>query len=366
MNVLLLTDKLVTGGAEIYFCKLENYLQQTNLTLYTAACSGDLYEQLRNKEHFTMLRRRNHFYNIKSLVRKVKSCHIDIIHANSLRMVLYAAAIKKLLRSKLKIIYTKHNITMLEGKYSTIFSWIVNKNVDRVITVSEFERNNLLQMGVNLQLITTIHNGVDIEYFPFFRKEETCIKRVGILARLSDEKNHRLFLKIAYELVKFYPEQFEFFIGGDGPEAASIAQQIEELGLIKHVYCLGNIKYPEQFIREMDVLLLTSFREVFPMVILEAMATGTPVITINQGGIPEAIIDGETGFLISDYSDRLFVDKILHLRSDGKLYRYIAETARETVQSRFTLHHMVAQTLQEYLRCSAEKRCVQQRSTSVV
>ncbi|MGQ0517829.1 glycosyltransferase, partial [Bacillus sp. D-CC] len=68
--------------------------------------------------------------------------------------------------------------------------------------------------------------------------------------------------------------------------------------LKQSVKMLGNISEPHRFIGNMDVLLLLSFREVFPMVVIEAMATGTPIVSIDVGGINEAVIDGESGVLI--------------------------------------------------------------------
>ena len=80
-------------------------------------------------------------------------------------------------------------------------------------------------------------------------------------------------------------------------------KEIEKYDLQQSVKMLGNISEPHKFIGNMDVLLLLSFCEVFPMVVIEAMATGTPMVSIDVGGINEAGIDGESGVLISNIAN---------------------------------------------------------------
>ncbi len=348
MNVLLMTDKLVTGGAEMYFCKLENELQHENITLYTAAATGDLVGRIKNKDKFLELSRKNHFANILRLRRFVKEKKIEVLHANSLRLVLYAMVLKCLLRTSIKLIYTKHNVTILEQKLPKLFARVINSYVDKTITVSEFEQNNLVGLGVDGNRVTTIYNGVDVNEFMFSPKEDVQkIWNVGILARLAEEKNHEFFLRVAHRLRNV--PHLQFFIGGDGPQFSRIADEIESLGLASQVRMIGHVDRPETFIRDMDLLLLTSKREVFPMVVIEAMAVGTPMISIDKGGINEAIRHSETGFLISDFIVEEFCEKILTVIGDGDLKRRIVYRARKKVEQEFSLQKMVDHTANEYL-----------------
>lgn len=347
MNVLLMTDKLTTGGAENYFCKLENQLKHPELVFYTAAGPGELYEQINNKTNFSHLSRHNHLANLITIMRRVVESKIDVIHANSLRMVLYAVVLKKLLPKKLSIIYTKHNITMMEKRFRNIFVSLVNRHLTRVITVSDDERLNLLQLGVQPGKITTIYNGVDLQKFMYHPKKQTDIFKVGILARLSSEKNHELFLEIAKKLNN--DQHIQFYIGGQGPEYTKIHQMIENSGLTKQVHMMGDIKDSEKFIRDMHVLLLTSHREVFPMVILEAMAVGTPIISVNAGGIKEAINSDKMGFLVSDYSVESFCNYIHVMKNNPSLRLKMAEDANQRVQENFSSEKMISATMQQYL-----------------
>ncbi|MFK2826714.1 glycosyltransferase family 4 protein [Bacillus sp. B190/17] len=347
MNVLLMTDKLMMGGAESYFCKLENQLRHPNLVFYTAAGSGELYEQINNKHHFIPMSRRNHLANLLMIKRKVMKYKIDIIHANSLRMVLYAVMVQKMAKKKFKIIYTKHNATMIEKRFRYAFTHLLNKHVTKIITVSKDEQKNLFQLGVQPNKITTIYNGVDLEQFTYHQKEKNDVCKVGILARLSPEKNHELFLQISSRLK--HDPKIKFYIGGDGPQYSTIRKMIDELNLTHHVQMIGEVKNPQSFIKEMDILVLTSHREVFPLVILEAMAVGTPVVAIDTGGIKEAIKSHEFGRLVSDYSVDHFCRHIAAIKEDQQLRNEIAERARDRVQKHFSLEKMITSTMKEYL-----------------
>ncbi|MGR3777682.1 glycosyltransferase family 4 protein [Bacillus paramycoides] len=342
MNILLMTDKLITGGAESYFCKLENNLQCESFTIYTAAGDGELYQSLARKENFILLSRSNHLRNIYYLRKEIYKRKIDIIHANSLRMVLYAFILQKFIKRKIKVVYTKHNVTILEKKIPRVFRYFMNEYVNNIITVSEFEKNNLISIRVAEEKIRTIYNGVDIEKFLFQQKKKESVYKIGILARLSKEKNHQLFVKIANVLRT--RKDFLFYIAGDGPEKESIMEQIEKYGLQQSVKMLGNISEPHEFIGNMDALLLLSFREVFPMVVIEAMATGTPIVSIDVGGINEAIIDGESGVLIPEYCDYLFADALKELQGNEEKVNDIRVNAREKAEVYFSLTKMVEET----------------------
>ncbi|MGM0865822.1 MAG: glycosyltransferase family 4 protein [Bacillota bacterium] len=346
MNVLMLTDKLTVGGAENYFIKLENKMTGTGFHLYTAAGGGELTDQIANKHNYMELSRKNHILNLWRLTRHINKQEIDVIHANSLRMVLYAGCLRMLAwNRKMKIVYTKHNITSLE-KFPKLFSSLMNHCVTGIITVSEYEKRVLVQYGVKEEKITTVYNGVDLEKFPFTEKPQPEVFKVGILARLSPEKNHSLFLEIVATMKE--EKDLQFYIAGDGPERESIQEKIQKLGINDRVTLLGEVQEPHSFIQSMDALLLTSEREVFPMVILEAMATGTPVITINKGGISEAIADGETGMMVNSHSVKAFCEKISSLKSNWELRKMIISAARQKVVRNFTSTNMVTHTFKQY------------------
>ncbi|MCA1321851.1 glycosyltransferase family 4 protein [Bacillus tianshenii] len=346
MNVLVITDKLITGGAENYFCKLENEMRHPSISFHYAAAPGELLRNLKNLEGFTELKRDRHLFNFLQIRKIILEQEIDIVHANSLRMVLLATVLRRSIRRRFKIIYTKHNVTKLETNFPAWFAGILNRSVAKIITVSDFEKYELMKKGVRAENISTIHNGVDLKQFAFQKKRSNGNFKIGILARISEEKNHSFFIDIANQCKGI--EDFQFFIAGDGPDQENVKSLITSLGLSEKVIMLGTVREPEKFLKEMDVLLLTSNREVFPMVILEAMAVGTPVISIDRGGIGEAIINGETGFLISDHISNLFLESIMELKRNEFKRLSMIYSARKKVEKSFSLQQMIKRTLGEY------------------
>ena len=113
--------------------------------------------------------------NIHYLRKEIYKRKIELIHANSLRMVLYAFLLQKFIKRKIKIVYTKHNVTILEKKMPFLFRYVMNKYVNNIITVSEFEKNNLISIHVAEEKVKTIYNGVDIENFYSSRKRKNLL-----------------------------------------------------------------------------------------------------------------------------------------------------------------------------------------------
>ncbi|ART77769.1 hypothetical protein B4U37_17800 [Sutcliffiella horikoshii] len=347
MNVLVVTDKLDMGGAENYFCKLENELAHPDIKFYFAAAKGELYNNLQKKKRFTDLHRKNHLKNLWLLKEIIRENNIGVYHANSLRMVLYGLILKSAMKSKLRIIYTKHNVTKLEKYLPLIFRFVLNRYVRSIITVSDFEKYQLIDLGIDSRKIVTIYNGVDLQQFTYQRKKNHPPKKVGILARVSKEKNQAFFLEVA-EACRHHTNLM-FYIGGDGPDYQRIQRQIINMGIQDRVKMLGAIHTPEEFIGNMDVLLVTSHREVFPMVILEAMAVGTPIVSINRGGINEAIESGKNGYLLDEHSKQDFRHKIEHLLSNDLKRLQFIKVSRKKVETAFSLQKMIRGTLEEYL-----------------
>ncbi|NLP51077.1 glycosyltransferase family 4 protein [Bacillus sp. RO1] len=354
MNVLVVTDKLDMGGAENYFCKLENELSHPEIDFYYAAAEGELCVNLQNKKKFSNLSRKNHLHNLWVLKRIIRENSIGIYHANSLRMVFYGLVLKWFMKERLHIFYTKHNVTQLEKYLPLVFRKILNRFIKRIITVSDFEKFQLIDLAIDSRKIKTIYNGVDLQQFAFQRKKNQIPKKVGILARISKEKNQGFFLEVA-EACLHHPDLI-FYIAGDGPDYQSIQQQIIKLGIEDKVQMIGAVHTPERFLKDMDVLLVTSHREVFPMVVLESMAVGTPIISINRGGINEAIENDKNGYLLQEHSKREFSCKIEELLSnDLKRLQFIKE-ARKKVETAFSLQKMIQLTLNEYLLVLNEKK----------
>ena len=345
VNVLFITNILETGGAERYFVKCENHLNDSVINLYTAAKRGSFNQYLKNPEKYFKLTS-NYFKNIFVLFSVIRARDINILHANSFTMLLYCLLLKCLF-PRIKLVYTKHNVTVIERYTPQLLALIINLFVKKVITVYERQRNVLIDQGVKEGKTKRIYNGVDLGQFNYVEKENVN-KRIGILGRLSPEKNHTLFLKAAKLIIN---EGYEctFTIAGDGPEKDNIEELIRKLELESHVEMLGNINNPEVFFHSIDVMVLTSTTEAFPMSILESFATGVPVVSINVGGINEMIDDNLTGILIDNYDPNEFANKILNILNCSENTVKIIRAARKLAETNFNSQLMLSETRKVYV-----------------
>jgi glycosyltransferase involved in cell wall biosynthesis len=114
---------------------------------------------------------------------------------------------------------------------------------------------------------------------------------------LSPEKGHRILIE-AFALLRSRLPRARLAIAGDGPEEASLRRQVEALGLTGHVTFMGLRADGQQIIAALDVMVLPSFSEGMPNVLLEAFAYGTPVVATRVGGVPDMVADGRSGWLV--------------------------------------------------------------------
>jgi glycosyltransferase involved in cell wall biosynthesis len=115
---------------------------------------------------------------------------------------------------------------------------------------------------------------------------------VGFLGRFSTEKNPLLFLEIAGKMQR--NSNLEFIIGGEGPMSAQIEREVKKLSNTKNY---GYVLDSRKFMEEVDVLVITSEVEGIPLVVMEALSLGIPVISTNVGGLSEILEDKKSGIL---------------------------------------------------------------------
>ncbi|MGE0635166.1 MAG: glycosyltransferase [Bacteroidia bacterium] len=168
--------------------------------------------------------------------------------------------------------------------------------------ISNYYDKNLEQWGVTNLCITPIQ--IDIDRFPFIKRSYQNKIRVGIVGRLAEEKISKNFLE---ELLRFDDKRFLFSIYGAGWEYKDYV--LDRIKRVEHIrYC--GYKSPEDVIdiyNEIDIILCASASESGGYAILEAMATGCPVVSRNTGALPETVGDG--GIIVDD-DDKLLLNAL--------------------------------------------------------
>jgi glycosyltransferase involved in cell wall biosynthesis len=136
------------------------------------------------------------------------------------------------------------------------------------------------------------------------------------------------------------PPLAKLFLVGEGPERAAIDAEVARLDAHQQVVFLGLRKDIPRLLRGADVFLLTSTSEGIPLTLIEAMATGLPVVSTAVGGTGEVVTEGVTGYLCPSRDDAALSQAVLRLASDGELRRRMGEAGREQAVALFSEERM--------------------------
>ena len=217
--------------------------------------------------------------------------------------------------------------------------------VEQLVAVSEDLRESAIQLGCPPEKIVTIHRGVDTEIFRFEDRGSRGGKALEILmvSRLSKKKGHLEAVAALAGLPEDVPD-WRLSIVGSGPEEASIRTHLREKGLAEKVSFRGNLPIEEvrQLMADSDILLHPSLtpedgdREGIPNALMEGQAIGLPVVSTRHGGIPELVIDGETGLLVGEYETAALTDAIRQLLVSKERRLQLGAAGRERIVREFS------------------------------
>lgn len=256
-----------------------------------------------------------------TLIRRLKELieveEIDIVNCHLPRTLPVGLTASLLARNKPMVLSTVHGLGSSSTWRLKLKNWLLYQNVRTVITVSEAARKDVLGHNIHLSSdkVVAIQNGLDLQPFSAAFDKKKVRKRLfpgikadfwfGTLGRLSEVKNHERLIDAFSKVVIKYPETV-LLIAGVGHLEKRLKEKVKEKSLGKNVFFLGFRDDAAEILRCLDTFLLPSLREGLPLAMLEAMATGLPIIASDAGGIPEVFASENIGFLI----DPLNVDQL--------------------------------------------------------
>jgi glycosyltransferase involved in cell wall biosynthesis len=226
--------------------------------------------------------------------------------------------------------------------------WLLEEKVERSVffgTISGFNKQFLAEKKVNLGKVKILRCGVDIEQFST-REIGTisCPIKLGMVGRLVEKKGVGTLIK-AMALIKAKNIDANILIAGSGPLEAELKELADKLSLSNDIQFLGPLPHKEvaSFISDLDIFILPCQKDEngdmdgIPVVLMEAMLSGVPVISTSISGIPELIVDGETGILIKPSDKQALANAILTMASDDILRKELVEKAVLKVKNEFSL-----------------------------
>jgi glycosyltransferase involved in cell wall biosynthesis len=224
---------------------------------------------------------------------------------------------------------------------------------DLVIAVAEMHKTYLISsQHIPARKISVVYNGVDLHQFarPVDARAvrhnlqiPDGTKVVGIIASLWPWKAHNVFLRAAATLLKELPDTY-FVIAGDGPERNKLERMARNLGVTDHVRFLGRVDDVPALLQSLDLSVLTSVTEAFPLALLESMAAARPVVATSVGSVPELVVDGMTGFLVPPGAPDQLAQAMLRVLRNPELAQRLGEEGRRSVEQKFTVERMISRT----------------------
>jgi glycosyltransferase involved in cell wall biosynthesis len=228
-------------------------------------------------------------------------------------------------------------------RHRRLLTRLVSRSVERVVAVGESQAAELEQRGYRADQITVIRNGVP-RLTPSRPRDETRATlglpadgvAVMLVATLRPEKNVPLFLA-AVEGAAVQEPRIRGFVAGGGP----LLRPIRELAGGGPTTVLGERDDVPDLLAAADIVCLSSDLEAMPMVLLEAIALGRPVVATNVGGNGEVVVGGESGLLVPPGDLGGLAGALLRLARDPELRRAMGERARVRHEDLFSLERMV-------------------------
>ncbi len=278
---------------------------------------------------------------ILKLVHILHSNRIHILHTNCPSPDFYGK-VAGFLASTPYIFTTIHNTEGYNPLKEKFLSLLTTKYIAISESVKAYAVNKL---KIPLDRIEVIYNGVDLEDFFNVSVERNSklkelmnrgsCKVITSVGRVSKQKGYIYLVEAAKVVLQKFPDTY-FYIAGstnlDVDLVKKLNEKLKDYGIESHFVFGGVRKDIPEVLAVSDVFVLPSLWEGFPTVLIEAMASGTPVVTTDVGSNKEIIIDGKNGFIVPPKDANALAERIISLLSNQKLSKRMGELGRETVK----------------------------------
>lgn len=296
------------------------------------------------------------------LIRIIKSERPDIIHTHMFTSNLWGRVAAFF--TKTPLVITEHNVDVWKSKFHFILDRLLLPVSSRVMCVSkkveQFYKERV--PGIEKQACV-VYNGIETERFSENVPTGTLKEKLnlndqsivlGIVGRLVPQKAHKDFIEAVARLRK-KGHDVTGVIFGDGEMRAELETYAAERDLKDQIVFAGFHENMAEVYPLMDIFVLCSYREGFPMTILEAMSAHVPVVATDVGGVSECVFDRKTGMLLKPQCIDDLSAAIEVLLTDSHLRREIADNGRQSVYNAFSVQHMAERHAQIYREVLKEK-----------
>jgi L-malate glycosyltransferase len=361
-NALQLIGSFHQGGSERQAAQLTRLLLESgrcNVSVATLDRTGPLSADMQKLGLNDIPEfRLNSFYDlhagrqVRRFAQYLKQHEIDVVHAHDFYTNIFGMAAAALARVPVRIASRR------ESAVRPASQRVVERGAYRfahaVVANCEEVRKQLIDEGVPARKVRTIYNGLDpgrVQLPQAERKEILAslnlperAQFVTIVANMRAHvwnpeplcyKDHPTFLRAAQRVSDQAPNA-AFIIAGEGELLEATQELARSLGIAERTFFIGRCKDIGRVLSISDVCVLSSTAEGFSNSILEYMAAGRPVVSTDVGGAREAVIHGETGYLVSAGDDNGMAEHIASLLLNPDHARALGEAGRRVVSEKFS------------------------------
>ena len=283
---------------------------------------------------------------------------VRVYHARRNIEMLWGLILKKLFRRELKLVFT----STAQRKHSRYTRFLYH-HMDAIITTSH-RAGSFLDRPANY----VIPHGIDIDSYPFVENKDQAWARldlpgsrgIGIFGRVRPQKGVDLFVEAMIEALPRHPEFTAVIVGKTTPEHESFAQSLKDriarAGMTERFVWKGEVEFSvlPVLYGAMSIVASVSRVEGFGLTCLEAMSSGAAVIASRTGGFELVVRDGEDGFLVDCGSVLQIRDRFLEMAKVPETLEMMGQSARERVESAFTIQREAADLVKAYRNISSK------------
>ena len=369
-HVLFLIDHLLAlGGGETNLLKVVQLLppELVRCSIGTFRIDPKIRQSINVPVHVFPWKRVYHLdaWKAAGALRKlIRDENVDIVQTYFETSNLWGGLVAKL--SGALLLSSRRDMGILRKSKHELAYRVVNRLSDRVLAVSEEVKRFCIDADhIAPEKISVVYNGVDLHHIadgnqanPFANADWAGASHiVTCLANIRRVKGIDVFIRTAQRVCRELPNAV-FVIAGSAYEpeySKEIQKMIADLGLEKNIKLLGFVGDPVPLLKMSNAFCLLSRSEGFCNALLEAMACGVPSVVTRVGGNPEAINDGENGFLVAVEDDATAAERLLFLLRNSERAKQIGKLGQTSAQTRFSAETMINNLIGLYREMLTER-----------
>ena len=373
-NVLQLIGSFHQGGSEWQAVQLARLLHESGrYSVHVASLDGGGVLRARAEAigvgempafPLTSFYDRNFAAQLRRFARFLREREIDVVHAHDFYTNIFGMVGAALARVPVRLAARRESA--VRSPRQRFVERAAYRLADVVVANCEEVRRQLIDEGVPASKTVTVYNGLDMAHVEPRRKTARAealasfdlpadenFRFVTIVANLRLAlKDHPTFLRAARRVRESVPEA-RFVLAGEGELTEPLRALAAELGLGREVFFTGRCERVAELLAVSDVCVLSSTAEGFSNSILEYMAAARPVVATDVGGAREAVVEGETGYLVRAGDDEQMAARLVSLLRDGERARRMGERGRQVIEEKFSCEAQLARTENLYERLLA-------------